>query len=109
MAVLEVKTNFGVYENCILQVAKYQADNSIAVEIWSCEEGPIARLTVCLDDKSLGKDEAYVDTNNCPWAIDFLKEYGFAEETGKTKASGYCIYPMMKFNRDKMCEYEGEV
>lgn len=108
MASLEVKTSFGVYKNCVLQVAKYQADDSMAIEIWNSEEGPIARITVCLEDKQLGSDEAYVDTNNCPWVLDFLKEYELAEETGVMRSSGYCIYPKMKFNRDKMREYEVE-
>lgn len=30
MAFLEVKTEWAVYKNCFLQVAKYQADNSRA-------------------------------------------------------------------------------
>ena len=28
MALLEVRTEWAVYKNCFLQVAKYQADNS---------------------------------------------------------------------------------
>lgn len=30
MALLEVRTEWAVYKNCFLQVAKYQADNSRA-------------------------------------------------------------------------------
>lgn len=43
MALLEVRTEWAVYKNCFLQVAKYQADNSRAIEIWNEEDGPIAR------------------------------------------------------------------
>ena len=42
MASLEVKTEWAVYKDCFLQVARYQADNSRAIEIWNNEDGPIA-------------------------------------------------------------------
>ena len=45
MALLEVKTEWAVYKDCFLQVARYQADNSRAIEIWNNEDGPIARIT----------------------------------------------------------------
>lgn len=32
MALLEVKTEWAVYKDCFLQVARYQADNSRAIE-----------------------------------------------------------------------------
>lgn len=50
MALLEVRTEWAVYKNCFLQVAKYQADNSRAIEIWNEEDGPIARITVCIPE-----------------------------------------------------------
>ena len=46
MALLEVKTEWAVYKDCFLQVARYQADNSRAIEIWNNEDGPIARLSL---------------------------------------------------------------
>lgn len=41
MALLEVKTEWAVYKDCFLQVARYQADNSRAIEIWNNEDGPL--------------------------------------------------------------------
>lgn len=38
MALLEVKTEWAVYKDCFLQVARYQADNSRAIEIWNNED-----------------------------------------------------------------------
>ena len=80
----------------------------VAVEIYNRWDGPIARVTTCLCDHSLAEDEAYVDTNNCPWAVALLEENGFAERTGRTRRSGYCEYPAMKFDRSKMAEFEEE-
>ena len=73
MALLEVRTEWAVYKNCFLQVARYQADNSRAIEIWNNEDGPIARITVCIAGSRLAEDETVIDTNNCPWAMDFIK------------------------------------
>lgn len=75
------------------------------MKVWllrfTTDSGEIARLTTCLCDPTLPEDMAYVDTNNCPWAVAFLEENGLAEKTGRTKRSGYCIYPAMRFNREK--------
>lgn len=76
MALLEVKTSYATYTDCTLRVGQYQMDGSIAVEIFSRREGPVARITVCLCDSALAENEAYVDTNNCPWVVDFLEAKG---------------------------------
>ena len=45
MALLEVKTRYATYTDCTLRVGQYQMDGSIAVEIISRREGPVARIT----------------------------------------------------------------
>ena len=62
---------------------------------------PFARLTVNLGIK-LGEDEAFVDTNNCPWATGFIDEYGLGERTGLWMPSGFCEYPLYRFNMEKI-------
>ena len=89
MALLEVKTSYATYTDCTLRVGQYQMDGSIAVEIFSRREGPVARITVCLCDSALAENEAYVDTNNCPWVVDFLEAKGLAKSTGRTR---YLLY-----------------
>lgn len=56
---------------------------------------------------TLAENEAYVDTNNCPWVVNFLETKGLAKSTGRMRRSGYCTYPAMKFDREKMEEFEG--
>lgn len=109
MALLEVKTSYATYTDCTLRVGQYQMDGSITVEIFSRREGPVARITVCLCDSALAENEAYVDTNNCPWVVDFLEAKGLAKSTGRTRRSGYCIYPAMEFDREKIAKFEGEM
>ena len=101
---MNVKTNWETYTNCNLVVNKYAANNSLCLEIFNPTEGPIARITVCLSGK-VGENEAYVDTNNCPWAEDFIEEYKLGEDTGKIGFSGFCTYPLYKFNIDAINKY----
>lgn len=102
---MRIDTMYASYEGIMLQVSKYVADNSIAIQAWNMEEGPIATLTVCLDDKSLGENEAYLDTNNCPWVVGFMDKYGLGELTGKVRPSGYCLYPAAKINMDEVMKF----
>ena len=106
MASLEVKTEWAVYKDCFLQVARYQADNSRAIEIWNNEDGPIARITVCITGSGLAEDETVIDTNNCPWAMEFIKQHGFGQATGRMVKSGYCTYPVVKLDIEKIGEYK---
>lgn len=96
-----VKTEYGNYEITSVAMSRYRADNSLAIELYT-EYEPFARLTVCLLDK-LKENESYVDTNNCPWAEDFIREYKLGEIVGY-KASGYCLYPRVAFNMDRIRE-----
>lgn len=88
MALLEVKTEWAVYKDCFLQVARYQADNSRAIEIWNNEDGPIARITVCIAGSGLA-----------------IKQHGFGQATGRMVRSGYCTYPVVKLDIEKIGEY----
>lgn len=103
---MTLRTTFGVYEGVYLQVGKYQADDSMAIQAWNQQDGPIATLTVCLCDRSLEEGEAYIDTNNCPWAVDFIEQEKLGKRTGRTGRSGYCTYPVVKFDMKKVKEKE---
>lgn len=97
--------NYKTYENVYLKIDSYSADNSLAITIMSEIGERLAVITVCLKDLSLEENESYVDTNHCPWALDFIKEYGLGESTDKAMSSGYCIYPMVRFNIERLLQY----
>lgn len=103
---MTLRTTFGVYEGVYLQMGKYQADNSVAIQALNRQDGLIATLTVCLCDESLEEGEAYIDTNNCPWAVDFIEQEGIGKRTGRMGRSGYCTYPVVKFDVQKVREQE---
>lgn len=54
------------------------------------------------------KNCAYVDTNNC-WFADEILETGIAEDTGLTKISGFCKYPLWKFKEEFLEAVDKEV
>ncbi len=43
------------------------------------------------------KNAAYMDTNNFPWVTEFLDK-GIAKDTGFTRRSGFCEYPLYQFD-----------
>ena len=68
------------------------ADGTAAIQLW-CEDGPFATLT---RDFGLGKKGkkgrerfGFVDTNNCPWAAEFIKKYELGTYTGLSRQSGF--------------------
>lgn len=85
----------------------YTHNNSLYIGINEIgKDGPesYGNLTVCLGDK-LPEYHAYVDTNNMPELVGFIKRYELGEPTGDYASSGYCRYPLYKFDKDKLAEY----
>ncbi len=70
-------------------------------------EEPFATLTVSFGEFISIKNAAYIDTNNCPFADAVLKA-GLATDTGLTKQSGFCTYPLWLFDEDFLKEIGGE-
>ena len=95
-----VKTMFGAYDVYFV-ISKYFSNDNLSLDLFSIEDGPIARLTVNLGDK-LEKNMAYLDTNNCGWARKFVEEYGLGRDTGIVKSSGWCTYPLYEFDMNKI-------
>ena len=62
-------------------------------------EMPFANFTLNFCEFIGMKNCAYVDTNNC-WFADELLETGIAQNTGFTKISGYCKYPLWQFKEE---------
>ena len=62
-------------------------------------------LTVNIEDfPTKDSSYAFVDTNNNPWAEQFLVENEIATPVGFSVPSGYCMYPLYKFDLSKIKE-----
>ena len=96
-----------VYTLCT-RVRTYYNNNNLAIEIicWNEEDGyePFAMLTVNTQTK-LPANQAAVDTNNFPEAIQLIEEYRLGIPTGDYVYSGYCKYPVYEFNIQELKDY----
>ena len=91
-----------------LNSQKYSQNGNLAITMDYLDDEfnawlPFANLTVNLGEK-LPPNKAYVDTNNCPWAREFIVMYGLGKFTGKIGMSGWCEYPMYEFDMNKIEE-----
>ena len=66
-----------------------------------------AVLTVSFGEFLPMKNCAYIDANNCPFAPQMLAK-GIAQDTGYSKISGFCKYPLWVFKEDFLKEIGGE-
>lgn len=65
-----------------------------------------AVLTVSFGEFISAKNCAYIDTNNCYFAQQLLVQ-GIAEDTGLSRNSGFCKYPLWHFKEDFLKEIGG--
>ena len=59
----------------------------------------LSKCVIILIVKREELDMAAIDTNNCPWAEKFLTDNKLAVDTGRKVRSGFCTYPIYKFDR----------
>lgn len=76
---------------------------NLGIQFYSYDEDgyrePYATLTVNFGEFLGVKDCAYVDTNNNSFT-DQLLAMGFCQDTGLNKQSGFCTYPLWKFDSE---------
>ena len=84
-----VKTQIGYYPN-----------GNIAISLFDPKEGPFATITKNVTDLPAG--QACIDTNNDPWAEDFIKKYNLGKPLGYSIPSGYCRYPVYELNLEEI-------
>ena len=101
---MKYRTPFSEYD-VTLKRSTYQTNKTLAVCMFDETDGsPVATITVNIDDLFVkaNAEEAFVDTNNCPGIEQFLIENDIAEPVGIYGMSGYCTYPLYRFNIDKI-------
>lgn len=101
-------------EECYIILNRYKADNTLAIDLISINGEPITRLTVCVNNgKKLSnppQNISFVDVNNNPTAMNFIDEYKLGEPLRMlddiiTYKSGFCEYPLYKFNLNELRKY----
>ena len=100
---------YGADRKITLAKNQYAENDNLAVEMVSHDEDyPEAwsDLTVNLS-RECKPDCAFIDTNdNGSDIIDWLVKNDIAYPTGRTGASGFCVYPEVKFTDKALSEME---
>ncbi len=94
-----------------LEISSYRNNNTLAIKAYEYDEEfecdfPCSNITVNLPHGFADDHTQYVDTNNWPGIDEFLIDAGIAEDTDIMGVSGFCIYPLMEFNLERLKEYE---
>jgi hypothetical protein len=104
MATIKFKS-FGSEQETFIQITKYM-NNRLALMFICTDYEPWGTMTVNIPDADITEeDEACIDTNNWPDAEEIISEYKLGEPTGKYARSGYCTYPIYKFDMNTVMKY----
>lgn len=102
----EVSTPYSHVTDCVLVSDRYANNDHISLEIFSVEEGPFANITVNLPQTKMWPENfGFVDVNNFPQALSVIEKLGIGRHTGQFATSGFCVYPLYRFDEDKIAEY----
>lgn len=100
-----VTTPYAEYKGCFLELNTYAVNKRPALSVWSEEDGPIANLTVNVRGiRNYAGDCSAVDVNNAPWAPALINKLQIGKPTGHYVTSGYCAYPVYKFDLERIAE-----
>ena len=87
---------YGAETECILNVSVYLDNSNLYLGLESVTGEPYASITTNIE--KLPEGQAAINTNNCPWAENFILENKLGVNTGKKLKSGYCTYPVYEFD-----------
>lgn len=92
--------------NITFEISSYAFGGGLAI-LMNCKDEPYATLTVNLEEFPTEDNKAFVDTNNLGNEIvDWIIENDLGELTGRIGTSGYCVYPEVAFNINKIKVHE---
>ena len=89
---------YGEMYGLSLFVTEYTNNGRLAIILIDQDGEDFADMTVNLPGERCPEGCAFVDTNNLEGIDSWLAENGIAEHTGISARSGFCTYPLMKFN-----------
>ncbi len=115
---ITIKNHFGRSVEVSPQLVFYEVNDYMGrkmnipgielVQVTDEDEEPFEdRITKSFGEFIGVKNCAYIDLNNCPYATELL-ELGIAKDTGLTKHSGFCEYPLWYFDEAFLKEIGGE-
>ena len=81
----------------------YHNNGRLAILLYDEDDEVFCDMTVNIPNGKLsGTKNAFIDTNNSPWLVSFIKKHQLARPTGQYAMSGYCLYPEYEFDLSKL-------
>lgn len=107
MKTLQLRYSWGTVET-YLKVEKYLKPANTAITLWIKVDDDYEEYNDLTKNfaSEWPEDYAYIDTNNNPGVLDLLLKAGLIELTGIEERSGFCTYPLVKLNLEKIKEYQ---
>lgn len=90
-------------EHLTLEMLRYGYYDNLALQLYE-EDEPYCTLTVNLIP--LPDGFVCLDTNNAPWAEDFMTENDLGRPTGEYIHSGFCQYPVYELSEKAMAKVQ---
>lgn len=102
---MKIKNTYdGGYINVKLYVKTYAQYNNLCILLRTADTNE-AYAAITINLQFLPYNQAVIDTNNMPEAIEFIERYNLGVDTGKRVQSGFCEYPIYQFSMDKLSEF----
>lgn len=106
------RTTFIHNHECYLTTVQYSCNNRVGLQMYYYDEEcetyfPYATLTVNIPEHAITNSNCvFLDTNNAPFSLDLLcKKLRCAKPTGKFVQSGFCLYPEVELNPERLSKY----
>lgn len=112
MKTLTYKNPWGTEYQVLFEIGNYQNNNRLFVGLFCYDKdyedfAPYGGITTNIAWPVSRENCSFVDTNNMGKNIvSWLEENGFAKRTGVIGESGFCSYPEMEFDLNKIKEFE---
>ena len=81
-----------------LEATRYANNGMLAVIMFNVNGEPYGAITVNLCSLLQSYEKAFIDENNIPGIGEWLVSNNIAEPLHTYQSSGYCSYPLYKFN-----------
>ena len=90
-------SSYGEIYDVRVEKKYYENNHNLALRLIDKSDGSVFAVLTKNLDRRLPLDQAYVDTNNCPWAVDFIAKNKLGVPMKEYRRSGYCAYPLYRF------------
>ena len=98
-------------EELILKVDSYRCKNRLFIAMVKKkdqEEELYDILTVSLPGENIKINEAFISDFECKYKLSFIRKYKLGEVLQRVGHSGFCDYRLVRFDLEKLAEYDRE-